>query len=224
MANKRLDKLEIIVGTVVDVQIIERELAAPPPPPPEPEPGKKRRSKPQKRPTATIIGRLRLFLDGPGAQDPNYDFDRCELPVRKDQEIAIARLPARTRRGAPVNVMLLNRSLDKPWPFDDGVDLLAPPPRIEVRTKALIYAIAAFFVLYALLALIFMREANAVWQIFWPLLGALVSYFVFWMWLHFYRGKAQEDRRQDVVDAVYERLKAAKAPPPPDSQPTPSPP
>jgi len=206
----KLDKLEIIVGTVVEVQITERlmEPARAAPAPTDGRRGRKPRPQPAAAP-ATIIGRQRVFIDGPGAKDPHYDFDRCELAVRREQEIAVARIPARRKRHGPINVMLLNRTMDESWPFDSGIAALAPPPTIEVRTKALVSAIASFAVLYLAFRFVIMPQGSAVWWITWPALCALVLYFVFWGGLIFYRGYAQRARRAKLITALHQKLKAA---------------
>jgi hypothetical protein len=240
MRWRKLDKLEIIVGRVVDVQIIERLLEPAPPARTLARKGRRARPAAPAPQPAPIIGRQRIFVDGPGAKDPHYDFDRCELAVRREQEVAIARIPARRKRHGPINVMLLNRTMDEAWPFPAGLAMLAPPPRIEVRTKALVSAIAAFALLYLVCRFLVLPNAAAVWWIAWPLLGALALYFVFWGALLLYRRPAQEARRRSLVMALHQKLKAAPgaaapapshpptetaaaAPPVPEAQAAPSP-
>jgi hypothetical protein len=211
MDQRKLDKLEIIVGKVVDVQIIERllEQARPAPAPRS----RRRRAAPPSsgQQPATIIGRQRIFVDGPGAKDPHYDFDRCELAVRRDQEVAFARIRPRRKRDAPQNVMLLNRTMDEAWPFPQGIAALAPPPRIEVRHKALAAAIGAFALLYLLCRFLLIPSAGAIWWIVWPLLAAIVLYFVFWGGLLLYRRPAQEARRRALITALRQKLREAPA-------------
>lgn len=191
----KLDKLEIIAGTVVEVQIIERQLETAPA---SGEGGKA---------TTAIIGRQRIFIDGPGVADPHYDFDRCELAVRREQEIAFARIPA-GRGGKPVNVMVVNRTMGTQWPFSEAIDRLAPPPGLGVTAKAVGAAGLVGIVAFLLFAFVMMRDA----MVQSALLAATVAaaaFLVAWVVFSALR-RGHANRRRDAVSAaVLERLMQA---------------
>jgi len=192
----RLDRLQVVAGKVVDVQIIERLMEGTPAEGGGPV-------------TGSIVGRQRIFIDGPGAADPHYDFDRCELAVRKDQEVAFARLPKTGKKGNAVMVMLLNRTMDEAWPFREGVDLLTPPPGLGPGIKAFGAGLLVALIVSTLLAFVFMREGSpvqiagitiaafiGVWLVLWALFGAMSI-------------GARDRRRKAVLEAVKAKLRAA---------------
>lgn len=190
---QKLDKLEIIAGTVVEVQIIERQVEA--------------------GPTAggvggaTIIGRQRIFLDGPGVADPHYDFDRCELAVRRDQEVAFARIPA-AAGGKPVNVMLFNRTMGTPWPFDAAIDQLAPKPVMDARMLALLGAIVLAVVVFFLVNAVFM-PGNLMMAMLFGGAAGLAGFLALWAVFAARRIGSARHMRETMVAALIERLKSA---------------
>ena len=191
----KLDKLEVIAGTVVEVQIIERQLESAPPLGGE---GKA---------TAAIIGRQRIFLDGPGVADPHYDFDRCELAVRREQEIAFARIPA-GKGGKPVHVMLVNRTMGTQWPFIEAIDRLAPPPGLGVTAKAIGVALLAGVVAFLLFAFVIMRDAMLQSMIVAALVAG-AAFLVAWVVFSALRLGDAKRRRESVTAAVMQRLMQA---------------
>ena len=194
----KLDKLEVIAGTVVEVQIIERQLETAPA-------GLK--SGGEGKATAAIIGRQRIFIDGPGVADPHYDFDRCELAVRREQEIAFARIPG-AKGGKPVNVMLVNRTMGTQWPFIEAIDRLAPPPGLGVTAKSIGVAVLAGVAGFLLFAFVFMRDAM-LQSVFVALLLAGAAFLVAWVVFSALRLGDAKRRREGVTAAVRERLMQA---------------
>jgi hypothetical protein len=194
----KLDKLEIIAGTVVEVQIIERQLETAP---------ALGGGDGAKAGTATIIGRQRIFIDGPGVADPHYDFDRCELAVRREQEVAFARLPGKGK-GKPVNVMLVNRTMGTHWPFLEAIDGLAAGPQVGVTAMAAGWAIAAGVLAFVLLAFLIMPGAM-MQAVLLAIVAALAAFLVLWVVFAALRLGGRERRRAAAVAAVLDRLKAA---------------
>jgi hypothetical protein len=188
----KLDKLEIIAGTVVEVQIIERQLETAPA---------------LGGGTTAIIGRQRIFIDGPGVADPHYDFDRCELAVRREQEVAFARIPGKGK-GKPVNVMLVNRTMGTHWPFIEAIDGLAAGPQIGVTVQAAGWAVAAGVVAFVLFAFLIMPGAMAQ-AVLLAVVAALAAFLVLWVVFAALRLGGRERRREAVRAAVLDRLKAA---------------
>jgi hypothetical protein len=190
----KLDKLEIIAGTVVEVQIIERQLES------SPALGGEGKG------TTAIIGRQRIFIDGPAAADPHYDFDRCELAVRREQEVAFARLPG--KGGKPMNVMLVNRTMGTQWPFTDAIDRLTPGPGVGAMPLAILSAIGVGVVVFVLLN--FLVMPGAVMQVLLlTIAAALAAFLVLWVVLAATRVGAAKRRREAVTAEVFEKLKQA---------------
>ena len=196
----KLHKLEIIAGTVVEVQIIERQLEASAP--------VLAAAYGEKAATAAIIGRQRIFIDGPGVADPHYDFDRCELAVRREQEVAFARIPAAGKSGHAVNVMLVNRTMGTQWLFAEGIEALAPPPGIGVAAKALVLAVGAGSIAYLVFAFVTMPGAVTGAAVLAVGVGA-ASYLVLWVVLAVMRVGERARRRAAVSAAVLVRLMKA---------------
>jgi hypothetical protein len=195
----RLEKLQIVTGKVVDVQIIERLMEG-------------ANAAVEKGPvTGSIVGRQRIFIDGPGAADPHYDFDRCELAVRKDQEVAFARLPVKGKKGKPVVVMLLNRTMDEAWSFREGIDILAPPPGIGVGVKAFGAALALAALAWAVMTFVAMRDAGQVQTAGLSLAIFTGAWLVLWATFGAMRIGARDRRRKAVAEAVKAKLRAAPA-------------
>jgi hypothetical protein len=196
----KLDRLEIIAGAVVDVQIIERQLEASAP--------VLAAAYGEKAASVAIIGRQRIFIDGPGVADPHYDFDRCELAVRREQEVAFARIPAPSKSGRPTNVMLVNRTMGTQWIFGEGIDALAPPPGIGVAAKALGLAILAGGIAYLVFYYVTMHGAVTAAVVMAVGVG-VAAYLVLWVVLAVMRIGERARRRAKVSAAVLVRLMKA---------------
>lgn len=188
----KLDKLEFIAGTVVEVQIIERQV--------EGGPGAVTGG------GASIIGRQRIFLDGPGVADPHYDFDCCELAVRRDQEIAFARMPG--GGGKTANVMLYNRTMGTQWPFNDAIDRLAPKPLMNARALALLAGIV-LTVLAGVLVGAVIKPGDLMSAILYGAVAGVAGFVVLWIVLAAMRIGSAKRKREMVVAALIEKLKAA---------------
>lgn len=201
---KVLDSLEIIAGTVVEVQIIERQLESAPILGAKDGLGARDG---EKAGTATIIGRQRIFLDGPGVADPHYDFDRCELAVRREQEVAFARLPGKGK-GKAVNVMLVNRTMGTNWPFAEAIDRLSAGPKISATVKAAGFAVLAGIVAFVLLAFLIMPGAMME-AVLLALAAGLAAFLVLWVVFSAMRLGLSDRRRAAVTAEVIERLMKA---------------
>lgn len=168
--------LEIITGKVVDVQLTERTLIE------EPSvirPRGARAPRAAPKHTGVITGRLRLFLDGPGLNDPHYDFEQCELPVHRDQIVAIASY--RRRKKAPAErVLLRNLSSEKECVFEAGLAAMTPPPWFGPRWKAFGLSLIMFGAGYVLSRFVISPDHSPTWWVGWPFLFAILAYPVFW--------------------------------------------
>jgi len=190
----KLDKLEIIAGTVVEVQIIERQLESAP------------ALGGEGKGTTAIIGRQRIFIDGPAAADPHYDFDRCELAVRREQEVAFARMPG--KGGKPVNVMLVNRTMGTQWPFAEAIDQLSPPSGLGVTAKAIGLAVVIAVMIFLLLDLVIMR-GDVMQALLLSVAAGLAAALVLWVVFSALNMGSAKRRREGVIAAVFEKLKQA---------------
>jgi hypothetical protein len=198
-------KLEIIAGAVVDVQLSERRVEDVAPDP-------RRRGRRRKKPAAIITGRLRLFLDGPGLNDPHYDFDRCELAVRRDQVVAFARVVP-DKRAAPVNMMLLNQSAGTTCEFPNGFAAYLGEPVFGAKWKAVGLSTMMFIIGHLLSRFVISPNEPGRW--FWfPLMFAFLSYVVFWGAMIVYENWSYRERWAKLRQSLRARLEAAKAPPP----------
>jgi hypothetical protein len=198
-------KLEITTGKVVDVQISEKRLEDPAPDP-------RRRGRPGK-PGTVITGRLRLFIDGPGLNDPHFDFDRCELAVHRDQEVAFARVVPR-KRDQPINMMLLNKSAGTVCEFADGLAAYLGKPFFGPKWKAVGLSLAMFVIGYLLSRFIMSPDRGPLWWTWWPLLFSFLAYWVFWGAMILYDNWSYHDRWNRLRKSLRARLEASTAPTP----------